>query len=312
MNVFQYIKLDREAQELLNSRLPSGVKCLEPPEDASVEQIKELFFECEVAFGNIPADWLISSPVIKWLQLESVGYEPYLEVLPEFTEKGILTNLHGFFGPAVAETALAGILCLLRSIDQLVLLKEKSEWVGTPIRTGLSFLQRSNVLIAGGGNIGQTFKKLLAGFETHITVFDKSPEVADITSSEELDRQLETADIVFSCLPAGKETNCFFDRKRLERMKPEALFVNVGRGTVVEEKVLIKRLNEGKIAGAVLDVTEREPLPETHELWACPNLIITQHTGGGSRSELKGKVSVFLENLELYLAGQPLKRVVTL
>jgi phosphoglycerate dehydrogenase-like enzyme len=93
-------------------------------------------------------------------------------------------------------------------------------------------------------------------------------------------------------------------------MKSSAIFVNVGRGTVVDESVLISKLRNKDIGGAVLDVTCEEPLPADHPLWECPNLIMTQHTGGGSREELKGKVSVFLENLALYLAGKPLKRVV--
>jgi phosphoglycerate dehydrogenase-like enzyme len=84
----------------------------------------------------------------------------------------------------------------------------------------------------------------------------------------------------------------------------------VGRGSAVDETSLISSLKDNKIAGAVLDVTHQEPLLSDDELWDCPHLILTQHTGGGSKSELKGKVSIFLENLDLYLQQKPLKRTV--
>lgn len=310
MNLFQYIELDGEARELLVSGLPASVRCITAERDMAEEQLFRRFLDCEIAFGNIPAEWIGKSSKLKWLQLESVGYEPYLPVLAEFRERGIITNLHGFFGQPVAESALAGILALRRGVDKLVSLKEKKEWQGNALRPGLTLLRNANVLIAGGGNIGQTFRKIISGFDPVVTVFDKDPQLADITSPEEFDRRLAASDIVFSCLPDTPETKGFFNEERFRRMIPSSIFVNVGRGSVVDEGCLTNRLKNNTIAGAVLDVTNREPLPAESGLWDCPNLVLTQHTGGGSRSELKGKVSVFLENMELYLGGKPLRRIV--
>ncbi len=310
MTVFQYITLDTDAQQLLDSGLPTHVKRIIANRNAPDEELFSQFAGCEMAFGNIPATWAAKSTDLKWLQLESVGYEPYNGILPDFQKRGAITNLHGFFGQPVAESALAGILSLMRGVDQLTLLKEQKKWVGNALRPSLTTLSGAKVLIAGGGNIGQSIRKLLSGFDTKTVIYDKFPETGDIHLPENFDIELSDADVVISCLPETVETKQFFNRQRFALMRPSTIFVNVGRGGVVDETVLIEWLYERRIAGAVLDVTLAEPLPLEHKLWDCPNTIITQHTGGGSGKELSGKVAIFLENLERYLSGKPLTRVV--
>ena len=101
-----------------------------------------------------------------------------------------------------------------------------------------------------------------------------------------------------------------FDAARLSRFKPTALFVNVGRGSVVAEDALAERLHAGRLAGAVIDVTVREPLPQDHPFWTCPNLILTQHSGGGTEDEIDRVIDVFAGNLARYREGKPLAGVV--
>ena len=310
MKLFQYISLDKDSQVLLDEGLPQKVSLTMVNRNGTEEQQLEQFLDCEIAFGNIPAVWIDKSPVIKWLQLESVGYEPYLDILPAFNKRGTITNLQGFFGLPVAETAIAGLLSLKRGINKLISLKEKKEWRDNSFRANLTTLYGAKTLIAGGGNIGQSFKKILSGFDAETVIYDKNPDFADIVSVNEFDNYLSTADIIFSSLPENVRTDCFFDERRFRLMKPTAIFINAGRGTVVDESALIRMLDEKLIAGAVLDVTCREPLPSDDKLWDCPNLILTQHTGGGSRNELKGKVEIFLENLDLYVNNKTLTRQV--
>ncbi|MGV8095440.1 MAG: NAD(P)-dependent oxidoreductase [Mangrovibacterium sp.] len=215
-----------------------------------------------------------------------------------------------FFGQPVAESAIAGILSLKRGLDKLAILKEQKEWMGSALRPGLTTVSGVKVLIAGGGNIGQSIKKLLSGFDAKTVIYDKTPEVGDISLPEEFDRELPDAEVVISCLPEAAETKHFFNKRRFDLMCPTTIFVNLGRGGVVDETVLIKYLYDMRIAGAVLDVTAVEPVPREHILWNCPNTIITQHTGGGSRKELTGKVVIFLDNLARYLSGRQLTRIV--
>lgn len=311
MTVFQYISLSIEAQQMLDSGLPADVKCTIVNRNDTDKQQFEQFMGCEVAFGNIPAAWVANSSELKWLQLESVGYEPYLEILPEFQKRGTITNLHGFFGQPVAESALAGILSLKRGIDKLTILKGQKKWKGSALRPELTLLSGTKALVAGGGNIGQSIKKLLSGFDTKTVVYDKLPEAGDIHNPEEFDRELPDADIVISCLPETVETRHFFNERRFCLMRPSTIFANVGRGGVVDEAILIRWLYEKRIAGAVLDVTLVEPLPQEHPLWDCPDTIITQHTGGGTEKELTGKVEMFLDNLVRYMDRKPLERTVT-
>ena len=310
MTVFQYIILDAEAQHLLDSGLSTHVKRIIADRNQPQEKLFEQFAGCEIAYGNIPAAWVAKSSQLKWLQLESVGYESYNDILPEFQKRGTITNLQGFFGQPVAESALAGILSLKRGIDKLTILKSQKKWEGSVLRPGFTLLSGTKALIAGGGNIGQSIKKLLSGFDTQTVVYDKSPETGDIHSPEDFDRELPHADVVICCLPETNETKQFFNEHRFSLMRSSAVFVNVGRGGVVDEAILIRYLCEKRIAGAVLDVTLSEPLPSDHQLWDCPHTIITQHTGGGSENELTGKVKLFLDNLARYLCGQPLAKTV--
>ncbi|MDR1671984.1 MAG: D-2-hydroxyacid dehydrogenase [Bacteroidales bacterium] len=311
MNLFRHITLDREAEEMLHAGLPPEVQLIAANGADPEERQFERFSECEIAFGNIPASWLSRSAALRWLQLESVGFEAYNGALAEFGRRGVLTNLHGFFGQPVAESALAGIMALKRGIDRLTLLKERQEWEGSTLRPQLGLLQGAKTLIAGGGNIGHSIRKLLSGFDAEILIYDRHPERGDLSTTDAFDGELPSADVVIACLPENEASKHFFNERRFALMPPSALFVNVGRGGVVDEPALIKRLKEGQIAGAVLDVSCTEPLPHGHELWNCPNTVITQHTGGGSKGEQTGKVAVFLDNLSRYIAGQPLKRIVT-
>ena len=93
-------------------------------------------------------------------------------------------------------------------------------------------------------------------------------------------------------------------------MQHHAVFANFGRGTIVEEAALLSALRGGRLGGAVLDVTQEEPLPSHHPFWNCPNTILTQHSGGGSHDEIDGKIDVFLENFNRYRRGETLAGIV--
>ncbi len=127
---------------------------------------------------------------------------------------------------------------------------------------------------------------------------------------EALDAELGKADIVVNCLPHTLETRGLIDQNRLSKFKDGALFVNIGRGSVIDETALVDALQEGSLGGAVIDVTQREPIPEDHPLWDCPNTILTQHTAGRHSAELTEKALFFLENLQRYREGAALKNIV--
>ncbi len=268
-------------------------------------EIDPAFADCEVVFGNVPAAWLEKTSKLRWVQLESVGFGEYRNLDWSVLEKQItITNLAGFFSDPVAQSTLAGILAHFRGIDQLVLLKHNKEWVGDPIREELRSLTGVDVVLFGYGSINQRLAELLTPYQCHITHFG-----SDWTPAQ-LDQALAVADIVVCTVPETNATIRVFEQARLDLLKKDALFVNVGRGSVVDEQALAVTLDNHEIGGAVIDVTLEEPLPDEHPFWTAPNMILTQHSGGGSRDELDRKIDIFAENLARYRAGKTLLSVV--
>jgi phosphoglycerate dehydrogenase-like enzyme len=271
-------------------------------EDAGLEPS---FANCEVVFGNVPASWLMQSKALRWVQLDSVGFGEYRDLdWRQLGKEVTVTNLAGFFAQPVAETALAGILALYRGIDRLVRLQSAGDWQGDPLRKRLHTLAGANVVLFGYGSINRCLAAMLHSFGCNITNFGRG------WTAEHLDGALSEADIVVSAVPETNATIGLFDAARLSLLKPTALFVNLGRGSVVAEDALARRLREDRLAGAVIDVTSREPLPPGHEFWTCPNLILTQHTAGGTEDEIDRKIEAFADNLARYRNGKPLVGIV--
>ena len=257
--------------------------------------------EAEVVFGNIAPEWLAHASALRWMQLESVGFGQYPAVLAgEVGGRVTLTNLAGFFDDPVAESALAGILALLRGIDRSVLLKEAEAWEGDDMRPGFGLLSGARVVIFGHGAIGRRLGTLLGAFGCTLDTFGSD------WTAEALDAALAKADVVVAIAPHTPLTAGAFDAARIARMKLGAIFANLGRGSLLDEDAMAAALSDGRLGGAVLDVTAEEPLPKGHVFWRTPRLILTQHSAGGFREERTKKVDVFLANLERYRRGEPL------
>lgn len=309
MKIFVKLNLNNSEKELLKQK--SGNNSLIFADELDTEESEKKIRQAEITFGNISAEWLMQSPNIRWLQLESVGFDEYRELdWSKLNNQLTITNLKGMFGTTVAETALAAILSLYRGINTVSQLKPLKQWVGTDLRPDLRVLHDKEVLVLGSGSIGSKVKSLLEAFRCYVTVFGRTASSGDIYTLEELDKKLSNFDIIVSCLPETSETKGLFTKDRINCFKSTALFVNVGRGSVINEQALIESLQNNSLAGAVLDVTQQEPIPENHPLWDCPNTIITQHTAGGSADELHQKVNLFLKNLSRYQSGKKLLNIV--
>ena len=160
-------------------------------------------------------------------------------------------------------------------------------------------------MILGSGAIAQKIKQMLSGFECKTMLLDSKTvkQIADY---------LPLADILISTLPETTETKGLISKEYLEMLNSNSLFVNVGRGTNVDEQALIEILQAKRIMGAVLDVTEIEPIPTESLLWVMGNVLLTQHSSGGWKEESSGKVKLFLENLGRFERGEELLNVVDL
>ena len=254
------------------------------------------FLKCEIVFGNIPPDWVNQSSKIRWLQLESTGFAEYSEVKKNFLNKDvIITNLKSFFAHQVAQTVMAGIFSFYRGLDIFTSLKKEKKWIGDPIRAKLEILNDKNILFFGKGSINQEIAKYIKLFNCKYSFIDSNSNKSFFT------KKLKKAEIVICALPGTTKTKMLFNEKIINSLSKQTILVNVGRGNLINEKHLIKKLKNNDIKGAILDVTAEEPLRKNNPLWSCPNLILTQHTGGGYKDEIMDKVNFFLDNFQRYL-----------
>lgn len=214
---------------------------------------------------------LESNPQLEWVQLPFAGVDAFAEILSMPLR---FTSAKGAYSQPVAEHVLALILALGRAIPTRV---RATSW-GEKFAVSL---YESKVLVIGGGGITQELVSLLQPFGTHVTVLRKNPQYAlgDVTFGlDHLERCLPDADFVVVAAALTPETVGIINSKRLALMKRSAFLVNVARGKHVVSVDLADALDAGVIAGAAIDVTDPEPLPEGHRLWSTKNLIITPHT----------------------------------
>jgi phosphoglycerate dehydrogenase-like enzyme len=253
------------------------------------------FLKCEIVFGNIPPDWIKQSSKIRWLQLESTGFAEYSNVKKNFLNKDvIITNLKSFFAHQVAQTVMAGIFSFYRGLDSFALLKKRKKWIGDPIRAKLEILNDKNILFFGKGSINQEIAKYIKVFNCKYSFIDSNSKKSFAI------QKIKKAEIVICALPGTAKTKMLFNKKMINSLSNQTILINVGRGNLINEKYLIKKLKNNDLKGAVLDVTAEEPLRKNNPLWSCPNLILTQHTGGGYKDEITDKVNFFLNNFQRY------------
>ena len=258
-----------------------------------------------IVFGNPEPHVIAANAALRWLQLESVGFGEYVGL--DWTRPAgpvQVTNLAGFFADPVAESALAGILALYRGMDRLVRLQDRREWQGDLVRLHLRRLSGARVVMFGFGSINRRLSELLVPFACKVTTLVRGWTDASLAVA------LSQADIVVSTVPATPATAGVFDAARFALMPAGAVFCNFGRGAAVDEAALDAALRAGHLGGAVIDVTRDEPLPPYHAFWTCPNLLLTQHSGGGTSSEIDRKIDHFLANLALFRQGRPLTGLV--
>lgn len=301
------LALDDAERERVRAVVPGPVWFAEQDSDSADDA--RVLAESHIALGNPRADRVEKAPHLRWLQLASVGIDRYAGLdWPVLGQRLTATNLGGLFADPVAETCLAGILALYRGVDVLAGLRAEESWSKLDVRPGLRLLSGARVLILGRGSIALRLAELLAPFGCSVAHFARGD--GDIRTRRELDAMLPEFDVVVGLLPGTDDTADLFDRRRVDRLRPGAVFVNAGRGTLADEDALVAALASGRLGGAVLDVTREEPLPAGHPLWSCPNVILTQHTAGGSRDETRQIIDLFADNWRRLTAGEPLRNVV--
>jgi phosphoglycerate dehydrogenase-like enzyme len=272
-----------------------------------------IFAEADIAFGQPDAASVMKSDRLRWLHLTTAGYTRY--DTPEFrahaARRGLLvSNSSRVYAEACAQHVLAFMLAESRHLPEALPAhcpNNSPEW--GRLRNTSFHLQGQSAVILGYGVIAARLIEMLAPFRMAITAYRRQPrgdEGVPTVALEGLPAPLASADHVISILPENAESRKFISAERLAKMKPGAIFYNIGRGTTVDQEALAASLQSGHLGAAWLDVTDPEPLPEDHILRRTPRCYITPHTAGGHGNESHTIVSIFLQNLRLFLDGSPL------
>lgn len=264
----------------------------------------------EVVIGEPRTERKREAKNLKFVQMTWAGADIYTR--GGFPQGIKIANASGAFGSVIAEYVIGAILCVYRRFPEYIENQKVCIWRDAGAERTI---EGKTALILGTGDIGSNIAKRLSAFGTKnigirrtgvpAQYFDEMHTLSDI------DALLPRADLVIGCLPNTKETGHILNYDRLCLMKSDALFINVGRGSLIGTDALIRALEERRIAGAILDVLENEPLAADSPLWKMPNVLITPHISGrgfGHDPATEKKVwDICLENLRRYIAGEDIK-----
>jgi phosphoglycerate dehydrogenase-like enzyme len=240
---------------------------------------------------------------LRWLNTSYAGVD-WLP-LADFAQRGVrLTCGRGLTANQVAEFALLSMLAVAKDYPAVVRAQDRGEWLATP--PAVRDLAGSRALVLGHGAIGQALERALKALEVEVTAVSSH-------RPQGWRSHLAEFDWIVLALPGTPETHGIIGAAQLAAMKPEAVLVNFARADCVDQPALVEALGERRIAAAVLDLTDPEPLPRGHPLWALDNAHITMHLSGiPTLASQQRAAERFLRNCALFHAGEPLEAQVDL
>ena len=253
--------------------------------------------------GASMADHVLSeAPHLRWVHALTTGTDG-IDDLPSLRPEVLLTSTRGIHGAPMSEAALMAMLALSRDFPRAVRNQDRRAWERWPA----SLLEGKTVGIVGVGLIGAALAPKCKALG--MTVVGVDPVVRNVPGVDRMvawDRIMQVIgdlDFVVLFVPASASTRRIVDLELLRAMKPTAYLVNLGRGDVIDDEALIRILEEGRIAGAALDVFRKEPLPGDHPFWSLENIIITPHLGGAFDEYPSRALPIIQENMRRFLAG---------
>lgn len=308
-NILVLLPINERQKNLIESASPNSnyvYKTYDNVDKATVQN-------ADVIIGNPPAEMLIDSSNLKWLQLNSAGSDAYIKE-GILKKEVLLTNASGAYGLAISEHMMGVLLQIFKKLhlyrnnQKLHLWKDEGK---------VKSIYNSKILIIGLGDIGEEFAKRVKAFGAYtIGVRRKNTEKPDFIDElylmDKIDELLPKADVVMLSMPSTKETYKMFSRDKLMLMKREAVLLNAGRGNVLDTDALCDLVESNYLLGAGLDVTDPEPLPKDHRIWNVENIMITPHISGGFHlpETLERIVGISADNLRRFTSGEKLMNIV--
>ncbi len=289
-----------------------------------IEKLQQKFPQCsfvvgenhsensEVIWGNIDPKKLIGHKNLRWMQTSSAGVDSYLDGC--FPAHATLTNSTGAYSLAIAEYMVAVHLALYKKLPLYRDAQAQRSWQSLGV---VRSMQSCTVLILGMGDIGSEYAKRVKALGAYVigvrrTDARKPDYVDEVYLTESIPELLPRADVLALALPGTAKTSKLINSDSIALMKNDAVIINVGRGNAIDTDALYNALNDGKLGGAALDVTDPEPLPKDNKLWDLSNVLITPHVSGGFHMQetVDEIYNIFEANLTRYILGQELVNIV--
>jgi phosphoglycerate dehydrogenase-like enzyme len=279
------------------------------------DEQRDAFARAHVIFTlDVPMDLPPIATNLRWVQCMGSGVGQYVSArLPEGDI--VLTNGAGIASAPIAEWVLARVLQIVKRLPEHDANTRDHRW---HMALG-GRLEGRTVAIVGLGAIGRDVARRFRGFGVWLLGIRRSwtpgatdPDVDELFGPAALHEVLERADVVVLAAPGSDDNADLFDSAAFAAMRDGAIFVNVARGTLVDEVALIDALESGRLSAAAIDVARTEPLPPDDPLWSAPNLYVSPHSSASVERYGERAFDLFCDNLERFVAGEPLRNVVDL
>jgi len=275
-----------------------------------------LLAQAEVLFGFDRSHWddlLQLAPRLKWIQSTSAGVGQRARSTGLMESEVVITTASGIHATALAEFTLMAVIMFVKGAFRMAAEKRRKHWA----RYTGSELPGKTLAVIGLGSIGREVARLARCFGMRVigtkrTTEGVKPESLGVEALypwTDFHPMLAKADFVVISCPHTPETEGLIGEAELAAMKPDAVLINIARGSIVDEPALIRALQSGNLGGAALDVTTVEPLPPESPLWDMSNVLLCPHSGSNVDSENRELTKLFCDNLSRYLAHGPLLNV---
>jgi phosphoglycerate dehydrogenase-like enzyme len=318
--VFYFSHAPQSVYDIIREEVPGGYELVTLVKDSDAER-KRKIAACEVvivAARPMQREFVEAAPQLKLVHHQGVGYQDTVEVaaLKERSIALALTPEGTTTGVAEHTLLLALAVCKRLSFADSEL--RRGRWHINSLRPFSFELCGRTVGYIGMGRIAREAAVRFRAFGTtgiYHDPFVRLPSAEEHRlglSRVEFDELLTRSDVLTLHVPSGKDTHHLIDKAALDRMKPQAIIINTARGTLIDEKALCRALQEGRIAGAGLDVFEEEPFRPDNPLAAMPNVVLTPHISAGTRDALKTKMRALFQNVQRFFEGRPLENEVRL
>jgi phosphoglycerate dehydrogenase-like enzyme len=280
------------------------------------ENVMKEIADADAFIGTITPQMVRAGKKLRWVAIRSAGVETVLHLSggTDLRDSNIiLTNNQIVQGVEIADHAMAMLLSLARTIPKYIKMRESGKWVGN--RDGLIELNGKTAVVIGVGGIGSQIAIRAWAHGMKVIGVDPedipwSPFVTRIVKPDMLDQVIPEADVVFISAPHTEKSHKMMGPKQFDLMKKDSYFIAVSRGGIYDLPSLVKALDSKRLAGAGVDVTDPEPLPEGNALWKFDNAIVTPHIAGRSDKDAARMNDTIKENIRRFADGRPLINVV--